>query len=102
MPQSIGAQPILPTLVMGAAQQAFMNSGHQKDKIREIDEAWALVRTDYTTVADKYQAFKFFYTKRLRTMYSDSHKKHMAKHTEEETWDKISAVEDMVAELGDR
>ena len=31
MSQSIGTQPILPTMVMAAAQQAFMNSGHQKD-----------------------------------------------------------------------
>ena len=33
MSQSIGALPIPPTMVMTAAQQAFVNSGHQKDKI---------------------------------------------------------------------
>ena len=102
MPQSIGAQPTLPTLVMGTAQQAFMNSGHQKDKIRDMDEAWNLERATYTTMEEEYQAFKTFYTKCLRTMYADSHKKHMAQHTEEETWDKITAVEEMVAELEER
>ena len=50
---------------------------------------------------DEYQAFKCFYTKKIRTMYTDSYKKHMAKHTEEKRWDKISAVEEMVAELSD-
>ena len=35
-------------------------------------------------------------------MHSDSYMKHVAKHTEEETWDKISAVVGMVAELGKR
>jgi len=54
---------------MGAAQQAFVNSGYQKDKIREIDEAWNLKRTAYTSMAEEYQAFKTFYTKRLPTMY---------------------------------
>ena len=38
MSQSIGTQLILPTMVMEAAQQAFMNSGYQKDKIRNINE----------------------------------------------------------------
>ena len=31
--QSIGTLPIPPTMIMEAAQQAFMDSGHQKDKI---------------------------------------------------------------------
>ena len=73
--QSIGAQPILPNLVTGAAQQVFMNSGREKDKIRDDNEEWSLARAAYTTIADEYQAFKIFYTKKLRTMYSDSHKK---------------------------
>ena len=46
-----------------------MNSGHQKNKIRETDEAWNLEQAAYTSMADKYQAFKTFYTKRLRTVY---------------------------------
>ena len=86
-------------MVMVAAQQAFMNSGHQKDKIRAINEEWSLQRANYTTMEDEYQAFKLFYTKNLRTMYSDSYKRHMAKHTEEEAWDKLSAMEAKVGEL---
>ena len=46
MSQNIGTQPILPTMVMAAAQQAFMNSGHQKDKIRAINEQWSLKKVN--------------------------------------------------------
>ena len=99
MSQSIGAQPILPIMVMAAAQQAFMNSGHQKDKIRAINEEWGLNRSKYATMDGEYQAFKTFYTKNLRTMYSDSYKRYMANHTEEEAWDKVSAMEAKVGEL---
>ena len=99
MSQSIGTQPILPTMVMAAAQQAFMNSGHQKDNIRAVNEEWGLKRITYTTVGEEYQAFKIFYTKKLRTMHTDSHRRHMAKHTEDATWDKLSAMENKVVEL---
>ena len=54
MSQSIGTQPILPTMVMAAAQQAFMNSGHQKDKIRAINEEWGLKRSKYATMDEEY------------------------------------------------
>ena len=47
----------------------------------------------------EYQAFKEFYTKNLQTMYSDSYKRYLANHTEEETWDKLSAMEAKVGEL---
>ena len=56
-----------------------MNSGYQKDKLREVDEAWALDWTAYTNMDDEYQAFKIFYTKKLWTIYTDSYKKHIAK-----------------------
>ena len=45
----------------------------------------------------EYQAFKEFYT--LRTMYSDSYKRQLANYTEEEAWDKLSAMEAKVDEL---
>mmetsp|Transcript_2896 Transcript_2896/g.6427 ORF Transcript_2896/g.6427 Transcript_2896/m.6427 type:complete len:104 (-) Transcript_2896:135-446(-) len=35
-------------------------------------------------------------------MYSESYKKHLAKHTEEETWDKLSEMEHKVLELEER
>ena len=44
----------------------------------------------YTEIEDEYQAFKLYYTKKLRTMYTDSYKKHMAKHAEEGAWDTSS------------
>ena len=50
----------------------------------------------------EYQAFKIFYTKKLRTVYSDSYKRHMVKHTEEETWDEFSKMENKVLELEER
>ena len=90
---SIGAQPIPPTMVMAAAQESFMNSGHQKDKIRMINEEWNLLKDKYTDTAEEYQAFKQYYTKTLRKMYTDSRRRHMAKHTEEEAWDKLAAME---------
>ena len=40
MAMLIGSQPIPTTVVMAAAQQAFMNSGHPKDKIRHLNEEW--------------------------------------------------------------
>ena len=98
MSQSIGALPIPPTMVMTAAQQAFVNSGHQKDKIQAINEEWNLERSKYSDVEEEYPAFKLYYTKQLKTMYTDSYKKHMAKHAEEGAWDKLSArVEDLEA-----
>ena len=69
-------------VMVEATQQAFMTSGHQKDKIRDINEEWGLKKAMYTTIAEEYQAFKIFHTRKLRTMYSDSHKRHMAKHTD--------------------
>ena len=76
-----------------------MNSGHQKDKIRAINEEWSLQRPTYKSMDSEYQAFKEFYTKNLRTMYSDSYKRQMANHAEEEAWDKLSAMEAKVDEL---
>ena len=99
MSQSIGAHPIPPTMVMTLAQQAFVNSGHQKDKIRAINEEWNLERSKYSDVEDEYQAFKLYYTKQLKTMYTDSYKKHMAKHAEEGAWDKLSAIKAKVEDL---
>eukprot|EP00534_Pseudo-nitzschia_fraudulenta_P015286 CAMPEP_0201234632 /NCGR_PEP_ID=MMETSP0852-20130820/6360_1 /ASSEMBLY_ACC=CAM_ASM_000632 /TAXON_ID=183588 /ORGANISM="Pseudo-nitzschia fraudulenta, Strain WWA7" /LENGTH=116 /DNA_ID=CAMNT_0047527971 /DNA_START=140 /DNA_END=490 /DNA_ORIENTATION=- len=88
-------------MIMAAAQQAFMNSGHQKDKIRAINEAWSLERSkaNHPAIEDEYQAFKLVYTKKLRTMYTDSHKQHMAKRTEVEALEKLSAMEAKVGEL---
>ena len=99
MSQTIGTQPIPPNMVMAAEQQAFMNSGHQKDKVRGINEGWSLQRSKYTAIEDEYQAFKLFYTKNLRTICTDSYKRHLAKHTEEEAWDKLSAMEAKVEAL---
>jgi hypothetical protein len=37
----VGTQTIPLAVVMVAAQQAFMNSGHPKDKIRDLHEEWS-------------------------------------------------------------
>ena len=50
---------------MAAAQEAFMNSGNQKDKIRMINEEWNLLKDKYKDTAEEYQAFKQYYTKTL-------------------------------------
>ena len=99
MSQSIDTYPIPPTMVMTSAQQAFGNSGHQKDKIRAINEEWNLERSKYSDVEDEYQAFKLYYTKQLKTMYTDLYKKHMAKHDEEGAWDKLAAIKAQVEDL---
>jgi hypothetical protein len=99
MSQSLGSYPIPPTMVMTSAQQAFGNSGHQKDKIRAINEEWNLERLKYTDTDDEYQGFKSYYTKQLKTMYTDTYKKHIAQQAEDGVWDKLSArVEDLEAQ----
>ena len=45
MSLSLGSYPIPPTMVMTSAQQAFGSSGHQKDKVRALNEGWNLERT---------------------------------------------------------
>ena len=40
MAMLVGTQTIPLAVVMVAAQQAFMNSGHPKDKIRDLHEEW--------------------------------------------------------------
>ena len=60
MSQSLGSYPITPTMVMTSAQQAFGNSGHQKDKIRALNEDWNLERAKYTEIDAEYQAFKVY------------------------------------------
>ena len=64
----IGAQPIPAHMVMAAAQQAFMNSGHPKDKIRDLNEEWSQTDGTHTDPTMEYQQFKVFNTKQLRTM----------------------------------
>ena len=39
---------------------------HQKDKIRDINDKWSLAKSKYTAVTAEYQAFKIYYTKKLR------------------------------------
>ena len=60
MSQSLGSYPIPPTMVMTSAQQAFSNSGHQKDKIRAVNEEWNQERVKYTEIDAEYQAFKVY------------------------------------------
>ena len=84
---------------MTSAQQAFGNSGHQKDKIRALNEEWNLERAKYDDVEAEYQAFKVYYTKHLKTLYTDTHKKHVAQQAEDGAWDKLSArLEDLEAQ----
>ena len=64
-----------------------------------INEGWSLQRSKYTTDEDEYQAFRRYYTKNLRNMYTDSYKRHITKHAEEEAWDKLSVMEAKVEEL---
>ena len=99
MSQSLGTYPIPPTMVMISAQQAFGSSGHQNDKIRALNEEWNLERTKYTEIDVEYQAFKMYYTKQLKIMYTDTHKKHMAQQAEDGAWDKLSArIQDLEAQ----
>ena len=99
MSLSIGSYPIPPAMVMTSAQQAFGNSGHQKDKIRAINEEWNLKRAKYNEIEAEYQAFKEYYTKQLKTLYTDTYKKHVAQQAEDGAWDKLSArIEDLEAQ----
>ena len=71
---------------MEAAQQAFMASGHQKDKIRAINKDWNTLKSSFETIENKYHGFKALYTKKLHTLYTDSHLQAQAKHIKEATW----------------
>mmetsp|Transcript_22142 Transcript_22142/g.46597 ORF Transcript_22142/g.46597 Transcript_22142/m.46597 type:complete len:242 (+) Transcript_22142:768-1493(+) len=83
---SIGTQPIQPGMIMEAAQQAFMASGHQKDKIRAINKDWNTLKNSFETIENMYHGFKDFYTKKLRTLYTDSYLQAQAKYIKEATW----------------
>ena len=53
----IGSQPIPITMAMEAAQQAFMNSGHPKDEIRDLNEEWGRTVGTHPNEAVAYQQF---------------------------------------------
>ena len=86
MSLSIGIQPIQPGMIMAASQQAFMASGHQKDKIIAINKDWNALKSSFKTIETKYHGFNAFYTKKLGTLYTDSHLQEQAKHIEDATW----------------
>ena len=61
--------------------------------------AWNLKRAKYTEIDAEYRAFKEYYTKQLKTMYTDTHKKHVAQQAEDTAWDRLSArIEDLEAQ----
>ena len=45
---------------------------------RGVNEEWNQERVKYTEINAEYQAFKVYYTKHLKIMYTDTHKKHVA------------------------
>ena len=61
-----------------------------------------LAKTKYATIETEFRTFKIFYVKKLLTVYSDSYKRHMAKHVEEKIWDKLLEIEHKVMELEER
>ena len=91
MAELVGTQPIPLAVVMVAAQQAFMNSGHPKDKIRDLHEEWDKRIRNLPDPMKRYQEFKPFYTKRLRTLYADTYKTSNTGHRAEELW-KFSVI----------
>ena len=46
----------------GTAQQAFMNSGHPKDKIRDLSKEWNQKVGTHSDLMAEYRQFKTFYT----------------------------------------
>mmetsp|Transcript_6271 Transcript_6271/g.14814 ORF Transcript_6271/g.14814 Transcript_6271/m.14814 type:complete len:443 (+) Transcript_6271:91-1419(+) len=98
MAHLVGTQTIPLAVVMVAAQQAFMNSGHPKDKIRDLHEEWGKTLGTYVDTTKEYQEFKLFYTKRLRTMYADTYKLKGTGHSVEEQW-KYSDLDNRIDQL---
>ena len=98
MAELVGTQPIPLTVVMVAAQQAFMHSGHPKDKIRDLHEEWDKLHRGGHDQTKMYQEFKSFYTRRLRTLYADTYKAGNTGHSAEEMW-KFSELDNRVDQL---
>eukprot|EP00534_Pseudo-nitzschia_fraudulenta_P000699 CAMPEP_0201119366 /NCGR_PEP_ID=MMETSP0850-20130426/3516_1 /ASSEMBLY_ACC=CAM_ASM_000622 /TAXON_ID=183588 /ORGANISM="Pseudo-nitzschia fraudulenta, Strain WWA7" /LENGTH=297 /DNA_ID=CAMNT_0047385045 /DNA_START=565 /DNA_END=1458 /DNA_ORIENTATION=+ len=94
----VGTQTISLAVVMVAAQQAFMNSEHPKDKIRDLREEWSKLIGTFMDTAKEYQEFKLFYTKRLQTLYADTYKPSNTGRRAEELW-KFSKLDDRVNQL---
>ena len=98
MVELVGTQPIPLAVVMVSAQQAFMNSGHPKDKIRDLHEEWDNRISKLPDPLRRYQEFKAFYTKRLRTLYADTYKANNTGHRAEEMW-KFSELDNRMDQL---
>ena len=98
----VSTQPIPTAVVMVAAQQAFMNRGHPKDKIRELNEEWGKMIGTFPSNHKEYQQFKLFYTKRLQTVYADTYKPTNTRlSAEEATWDKFTELDHRMDQLED-
>jgi hypothetical protein len=81
--RAIGLNNIDVTTIMIRALAAFRESGHSRESLRNIEERWKMVRPDYPEPETRYDAFKRFYTKELKVLYTDLGKQGKALHTNE-------------------
>ena len=79
--RAIGLNTIDVATIMIRALEAFRESGHSRESLRNIEERWKMIRPDYPEPDTRYAAFKQFYTKELKILYTDLDKQGKALHT---------------------
>ena len=69
----LGMSPIQPEVVMTSALYTFTHCGHEADKLRSIEEEWRMKEMRFTDSNDEgcYTAFKQFYIRKLKHLYTD-------------------------------